>query len=171
MGPILKNNSSQKGNWKMMLQYLQWQLRVSHQGNVVCKSPSCHKYHCTLNCLIAAPKNWETARQKHRASPWTSKGSVDTRRYLHTVRQTSWHCQPESVDVRSTPSCAGGENAMRWQWVQNRTKRKCLNLGHLFHHLLFQGNRALELFSFQNSFSPPPVPSLPELPLPIVSFQ
>lgn len=55
------------------------------------------------------------------------------------------------------------ENAMQWQWAQNRTKRKCLNLGPFFHHLLFHGYGARELFSFANSFSFPPLGSLSPL--------
>lgn len=84
---------------------------------------------------------------------------MDTQRYLHTVGQTSWHCQPKSVDVRSTPSCA---EATQWQWVQNRTKRKCLNLGPFFHQLLFHSYGlwcslvSVNSFSFQPPWAPSP---------------
>lgn len=115
-------------------------------GSVACKSPSC----CYYN-------RWSTpgTAEERSTAPWASKGSMDTQRYLHTVRQTSWHCQPESVDVRSTPSCAEGRTLCDDNGPKNRTKRKCLNLGPFFHHLLFHSYGALELFSFVNSFSPP----------------
>lgn len=48
------------------------------------------------------------------------------------------------------------ENAMQWQWAQNRTERKCLNLGPFFHHLLFLSAAGLwSCLGFVNSFSSP----------------
>lgn len=81
-------------------------------GSVACKSHCDDGHYSGLKCWkpLRAEKG---LREQSRAAPRAGKGSVDASRYLHTVRQTSWHCTAESVDVRSTPSCAEGRTPQR----------------------------------------------------------
>lgn len=143
----------------------QWQLRMSYGGSVACKSPRCYCYYYNLKCL--KPLRAERARER-RAAPRAKQGKrghIEIFTYSQTdfLALSAWErwCQIHSFLCRR-------ENAMRWQWAQNRTKRKCLNLGPFFHHLLFHSySGALELFSFCEFLRFPPLSSLS----PIVSFQ
>lgn len=128
---------------------------MSYRGSVACKSLCCfcyYDYYYTLKC-----SNRSTER---RAAPRASKGSIEIFTYSQTdfLALSPWErwCQVHSFLCRR-------ENAMRWQWAQNRTKRKCLNLGPFFHHLLFHDYGALELFSFCEFLQSPPLSSLSPL--------
>lgn len=143
----------------------QWQLCMSYEGSVACKSPCCYHLYYTLKYLrpLHGEERGSTGKQGKR-------GHIEIFTYSQTdfLALSAWErwCQIHSFLCRR-------ENAMRWQWAQNRTKRKCLNLGPFFHRLLFHGYGALELFGFCEFLQLPhrPPSTRTELPLPIVPFQ
>lgn len=119
-------------------------------GSVACKSPCCYYDYYTLKYLKPLQgegQGEESEQGKHGHAEIFTYSQTD---FLALSAWERW-CQIHSFLCRR-------ENAMRWQWAQNRTKRKCLNLGPFFHHLLFHGRGALDAVWFSWI---PPVPPYP----------
>lgn len=141
--------------WRWGYLNSQWHLCMTYEGSVACKSPCCrYYYYYTLKYL--KPLQGEGQGEEHGSTGEQGKhGHIEIFTYSQTdfLALSAWErwCQIHSFLCRR-------ENAMRWQWAQNRTKRKCLNLGPFFHRLLFHGYGALELFSFCEFLQSPPPP-------------
>lgn len=140
----------------------QWQLLMSYGWSAACKSRC--RYYCYNLKSIKPLRGQDQGEKSGSTGKQGKRGHIEIFTYSQTdfLALSAWErwCQIHSFLCRR-------ENAMRWQWAQNRTKRKCLNLGPFFHHLLFHGYGALELFSFREFLQFPPLSSLS----PIVSFQ
>lgn len=146
--------------WRWACRNSLWHLHMTYGGSVACKSPRCYYYYYTLKCL--KPIQGEGQGEERGSTGKQGKqGHIEIFTYSQTdfLALSVWErwCQIHSFLCRR-------ENAMRWQWAQNRTKRKCLNLGPFFHHLLFHGYAELcSCLVFVNSFSPPKMSSLSPL--------
>lgn len=114
---------------------------MSYGGSVACKSPRCCYYYYNLKCLKPLQgegRGEESGSLGKAREAWTHRDiHIQSDRLPGIVK-------PESVDVRSTPSCAEGENAIAMTMGPKQDKEEMFKFrSPLFHHLLFHGHGAL----------------------------